>query len=135
MSSKEEAKSEAYRRLYETAKGALNDMRVLREGLEKRVDALEVKARASEAERAAELARAVEGVKADLLAATRRVVVTEAGLDEANMRSEVLHGALLMIAAWPTAHSSEARAMKEAARQALRDVDNMRRFPPAEDRR
>ena len=132
MSSKEEAKSEAYKQLWQETRAELEIARSGIEAAEKRASEAEAvsyrlddKARSEEARAAAhreaaqESALETEGARADLLATTRRMVLAEALLEDAHSRLARLHDALTRIASWPVVHSSEAKDMRGAARDAI----------------
>ena len=137
--SKDEARSEAFRRLRDVAVTAEKEARAGAEAAEARAKLAEDKVltltrdleaareKIIDGERCARTqsiqavgrASELEGAKADLLATTRRAIVGEVLLKDADVRISSLTDALRRIATWPLAHSAEARAMREVAAQGL----------------
>lgn len=81
-------------------------------------------------DQAARISKEAEGAKADLLATTRRAIMDEILLKDLDERAVALKSALECVAEWPGLHSSEAKAMREVARKALRE-DRTRLRPPS----
>ena len=138
-SSKEEARLEAYKKLRDEALASEKTARTQTEAAVARAMAAEEKLlevvmhldvareKLVDAEsKAASLASEAEGAKADLLATTRRLIVSEALLECTGARIESLRSVLEQIATWPAMHSSESRAMRQIAVTGLH-TDQLRR--------
>lgn len=143
-SSKEDARLEAYKKLRDEALASERTSRTQAEAAVARAKAAEEKlleaamnldvAReklAGAESKAASLVSEADGAKADLLATTRRLVLSEALFQCSEARVESLRSVLEQIATWPTTHSGEAKAMRQIAVAGLH-TDQMRRRAASE---
>ncbi len=130
--SKDEARAEAYKKLRDEALASEKASRTQAEAAVVRAKAAEEKllevvmnldvAREKLADveaKAASLAGAADGANADLLATTRRLVLSEALLECAGARIESLRSVLEQIASWPAGYSAEAKALRDVAATGL----------------
>lgn len=130
--SKEEARAEAYKKLRDEALVSEKAARTMADAAAARAKAAEEKLlevvmnldvareKLADAEaRAESLASAADGSKADLLATTRRLVLSEALLECAGARIESLRSVLEQIASWPVGYSAEAKALRNVAATGL----------------